>query len=467
MYKDIINKISDKKMAILGFGKEGQSTYSFIRRYLPNKKLTIIDQNEKLKDECDFIINDKNISIITGKNYLMGLEKYDLIIKSPGISFKDIDTSQFISKVTSQFALLLEESNNLIIGITGSKGKSTTTSLIYKVLKDQSCDVCLLGNIGIPPFDYIDKINEHTILVIEMAALQLEYLKKSPHISLILNLYEEHLNFFGTMEKYYQAKLNIFKYQKENDYSLYSSDNEVLNKYVRENNFRSNLIEITYTKDTSNLSKNAVFCDEKYIYIKSNNKIKKIYDINQKRNLLGRHNLHNIMFVFGVCNILKLDLNKAIETINTFKGLEHRMEKVATIDGVTFYNDVIATIPSAVISCIEALKKVDTLILGGMDRGISYEEFIEYLVNSNINNFICMPESGIKIGKKIKEKSFKNVYFIDDLKEVIIKAKEITKKGKICLLSPAAPSYNMYKNFEEKGRAYKKIVNSLRDNKLN
>ena len=458
MYKKIIDKIENKNIAILGFGKEGQSTYSFIRRYFPDMMLTIIDKNEKLRDNCTLISSDKNISFVLGPNYLEALEQYDLIIKTAGISLKNIDTSKFISKLTSQFGLLLEDCDAFVIGVTGSKGKSTTSSLIYKVLKDQNKDVYLLGNIGVPPLDYIDKIFDETILVIEMAALQLEYIKKSPHIAILLNLFEEHLDFFGTTERYYQAKLNIFKYQDKNDYSLYSKNNVTLKKYVEEGDFQSNLIEISYSKDENSVASEAVYCDEDNIYIKKNKEVKKVYEVNQKRNLIGRHNLENIMFVLGVSDILNLDVDKTIDSINLFEGLEHRMEKVGTFDGVTFFNDVIATIPAATINCIETLKEVDTLILGGMDRGIDYSGIIEYLSNSAIGNFICMPDSGVKIGKKIKEMSVKNVYFINTLEEAVIKAKEVTKKDGICLLSPAAPSYNMYKNFEEKGRAYKQFV---------
>lgn len=440
MYNKILEHLKNKKIAIVGFGREGKSTYKFIRKYLNNQELEILDGNEKLLELNEELKNDKNLKIITGKNYLDNLEKYDLIIKSPGVKFKDLDISKFEDKITSQLGLTLDFYKQNVIGITGTKGKSTTTSLIFKVLKDQGYDAYLLGNIGIPIFDYIEKFNENSKLVIEMAALQLEYVKTSPHIGIILNLFEEHLDFFKSKEHYFLAKLNMFKYQDNSDYGLYTSSNKTLDKYVQNGNYITNLIDINKEFKIEN---NYVIYDNK-----------KIYDSNSERLLLGKHNLTNIMFVLRLSELLKLDLQKTINTINQFKPLEHRMEYVATINGVKYYNDAIATIPEATINCVEALKDVDTIIFGGMDRGIDYNDLIDFFNKSKIKNFICMPDTGYKIGKEIKSK---NVYMVETLEDAVKKAKEVTKN--ICVMSPAASSYNAFKNFEEKGRIYKELIN--------
>ena len=440
MYNKILEHLKNKKIAIVGFGREGKSTYKFIRKYLNNQELEILDGNEKLLELNEELKSDKNLKIITGKNYLDNLEKYDLIIKSPGVKFKDLDISKFEDKITSQLGLTLDFYKQNVIGITGTKGKSTTTSLIFKVLKDQGYDAYLLGNIGIPIFDYIEKFNENSKLVIEMAALQLEYVKTSPHIGIILNLFEEHLDFFKSKEHYFLAKLNMFKYQDNSDYGLYTSSNKTLDKYVQNGNYITNLIDINKELKIEN---NYVIYDNK-----------KIYDSNSERLLLGKHNLTNIMFVLRLSELLKLDLQKTINTINQFKPLEHRMEYVATINGVKYYNDAIATIPEATINCVEALKDVDTIIFGGMDRGIDYNDLIVFFNKSKIKNFICMPDTGYKIGKEIKSK---NVYMVETLEDAVKKAKEVTKN--ICVMSPAASSYNAFKNFEEKGRIYKELIN--------
>ena len=162
----------------------------------------------------------------------------------------------------------------------------------------------------------------------------------------------------------------------------------------------------------------------------------------------------NIMLSLKVADILNLDLDKCVKTINSFEPLEHRMEKVGTFNGITYYDDSIATIPDATINCIDALKKVDTLITGGKDRGIDYKPLIDYLNNSDVNNVICMPESGYKISDKIN----KNVYKVETLEEAVEIAKKVTKKDYICLLSPSAPSYNQFKNFIEKGNKFQELV---------
>lgn len=444
MYSRIIENLVDKKVAILGFGKEGISTYNFIRRYLKDKELTIIDANEDLLKTCEFLSNDSNVSLVLGEGYLDNLNDYDIIIKSPGVRLKDIDITPFKDKLTSQVALVLEVFKSNIIGITGSKGKSTTTSLIYQILKEQGKSTYLLGNIGIPIFDYIDQFKEDDYLVIEMAALQLQYVKHSPHISILLNLYEEHLDFFGNMKDYYDAKLNIFKYQDENDYAIYNCDNLDVLRYITTNNYKGKLYSVGSDGDT--------YIKEDFVYYKDN----KLYNIKDKRNLLGSHNLFNIMCALTVAVILKLDIEKVIKTINSFKPLEHRMQFVGEYNGIKFYNDSIATIPAATIHCVDALKDVDTLIFGGMDRGIGFSEFVEYLKNSKIDNLICMPETGTKIGKILEKEANKNIYFVDTLEEAVAIAKKCTKK--ICVLSPASPSYNSFKNYIEKGNRYMELV---------
>lgn len=444
MYKKIINKLKDKNIAILGFGREGKSTYNFIRKYLKEQKLTILDKNE-------ITLSDPYTKIITGNNYLENLEKYDLIIKSPGISLKDIDYHRYEDKLTSELELILEVFSKNIIGITGTKGKSTTSSLMYQVLKDQGHDVYLLGNIGNPIFDDIENFTNNTILVIEMSSHQLEFVHKSPHIAVILNLFQDHLDHAGSLEHYHNNKMNIFKYQDSSDYSLYYDDDSYLTEKM--SNFNSPSVKYNIRFDDKKKSLNAVRIKNNKIYLAD----KLLYE-DKKRKLQGDHNLKNIMFIVTIAQILNLDLEKAAKTISNFKGLKYRMEYIGNYSGISYYNDTIATIPEATINAIEALKNVDTLIFGGLDRKIDYEDFIDFLANSNITNLICMPTTGTKIGEILKEKSKKNIYFVNTLEEAHKIAKSKTKKKHSCLLSPAAASYEYFKNFEEKGKCFENIV---------
>lgn len=444
MYKEIIEKLKGKNIAILGFGREGKSTYKFIRKYLKDIHLTIIDKK-------DFELKDTNITKVVGENYLDNLGKYDVIIKSPGISLNKIDTSSFIDKITSQLELLLEVDRKNIIGITGTKGKSTTSTLTYEVLKKQYDDVYLLGNIGTPVLDNVSKYTDETKLVIEMSSHQLEYVKTSPHIAIVLNLYQDHLDHAGTLEHYHQNKMNIFKYQDENDYAIYLDDNEYLHKLVSENDYKA--IKYTVRFDNKNLSGNTTRIKGKDVYI--NNEM--VY-VDDSRKILGEHNLKNIMFVLTICKIMNLDFLKAHRVIKEFTGLKYRMEYLGKYHEINFYNDTIATIPEATINAVNAIGNVDTLIFGGLDREIDYKDFIQFLLKSKIRNLIGMPTTGTNILKEIENKTDKNIFYANTLEEAHKIAIENTKKNKSCLLSPAAASYEFFKNFEEKGAAFEKIV---------
>lgn len=447
MCNEIINYLSGKNIAILGFGLEGISTYKFIRKY-SNMHLTIIDKNDITNTHSDILDRDSNITIISGDNYLNNLDLYDLVIKSPGVILKEIDTS--LINITSQLELLLEVDKKNVIAITATKGKSTTVSLMYNILKDQHYDVRLLGNIGKPIFDEIETFSSNTLIVVEASALQLEFVNVSPHISAIINLYEDHLDHSGSVEHYHNNKLNIFKYQDSDDYAIYCSDIEPLNSYINDS---YKALKYRVQMNNKDITHNTIYIDNDYVYINND----KIYDINSKRNLIGEHNLRNIMITLTIAHILNLDMDSAIKIINEFKGLEHRLELVGNYDRVIYYNDSIATIPNATINGIEALKNVNTLIFGGMDRGIEYQELVDYLNTGKVKNLVCMPTTGHKVGRLITNPSV-SIYMVDTLEEAVLKAKEVTQKNTICLMSPAASSYEYFKNYIEKGNAYKKLV---------
>lgn len=452
MIEELIKYLTNKKILILGFGMEGISTYNFIRKYLKEQKIFIADKNEQFLAKNSFIEKDLNVEIICGDKYLENLNSYDIIMKAPGISFANIDITSFESKIKSQVELLLELTKNMTIGITGTKGKSTTSSLIYKMISDQGKECMLLGNIGVPVFDYIDRIKDDTILVLELSSHQLEFVDISPKIAIILNIFEEHLDHYKSLENYIDAKANIFKFQKSDDYFIYNSDNLKLGQALKSYDIHSKTIEISYNNKPQNIQDAVVKIENDIIQ-----NGKKLYDGNTKRKLLGNHNLNNIMFVLGVSQLLKLDLTKTIQSINDFEPLPHRMEFVGEFNDILYYNDSIATIPESAINTIETLKNVDTLILGGMDRKIDLTKFIKYLDNSNIKNLICLPTTGHIIADEITNLN-KKIYKVQDMVEAVKIAKTCTEKNKICLLSPAAASYGYYKNFKERGNEFKKLV---------
>lgn len=443
MQEEIFKRLDGKKIAILGFGLEGKSTYKFIRKF-SDCTLYILDQKDYSNDEL--IKNDSNVVVIHD-NYLDNLDSYDIIIKAPGVVLKDIDITNFKDKITSQLELLMEVNRKNIIGITGTKGKSTTTTLIYEIFKNSGYDAHLLGNIGTPIFDDIDNFKDDSILVIEMSALQLEFVNVSPHVAILLNLFPEHLDHAGSVEHYYENKLNIFKYQDKMDTGIYAYDNDNVKEYVLNNTYKQDMVSVSLKDNTH------MHIRDNFIYYKN----KKLYDITSKRNLIGDANLENIMFSLAVAEVYYLPLDKVIDTINNFKPLAHRLELVGEFNGITYYDDAIATIPEACINAIKSLVRVDTLILGGMDRKINYDKLIEFLRSNSITNLICMPETGYKIADSLMT-SNKRIYKCETLEDAVSTAKKVTKKGYICLLSPAAASYNKYKNFIEKGNKFQELV---------
>ncbi len=433
MVDEIIEKLKGKKIAILGFGVEGKSTYNFIRRYLENTEVTVLCSEEDETEKNDILKKDEFVKFVIGKGYLDNLDKYDI--------------SKFENKITSQLELFLEYKKCLTIGITGTKGKSTTSTLIYDVLKEQEKDCYLLGNIGTPIFDKIEKIKPSSVVVLEISSHALQYIKKSTEIAILLNIYEEHLDHYKDFNEYIKAKLNILNYQEENGIAIFNSDSDNIRYKYKQSDYGITILGNKLTENTIELRQNEIYYNGVKIAI-----------INEEEmNLKGKHNINNIMFVLAVSKIMNLDDIKTLETIKNFKPLEHRLEYVGTVNGVLYYNDSIATIPEATICSIKALKNVNTLIVGGKDRGVNLQNLIEFLKNSEISNVICMPTTGEYIAEGLKN-SRKNVVKVSTMEEAVNKAKEFTEKEKICLLSPAAASYGFFKNFKERGEIFKRNV---------
>ena len=440
MLEEIIKDLENKRIVILGFGREGKSTYEFLRKHFAEKVIDVIDENIELESESNAIyMEDMYLNIIKTSEYFEMLDTYDLIFKTPGISFKGKDVSKIESKITSQLEIVLKyfKSKTTIIGITGTKGKSTTSSLVYQILVDQGKRAHLLGNIGKPIFTELEDIKEGDILVLEISSHQSQYIKYSPNIGVVLNIFKEHLDHYNSYEEYIMAKLNVLKYGEKSDFAIYDKNNVTLVNSLEKINVNSAKIPVD------------IDLESRYEY----------FDFKKERNILGRHNNFNIMVALEIVNILGLDKDKACNTIYSFKSLPHRLENIGTYDEVTYYNDSICTIPEAAISCIETLKRVNTILIGGMDRGIDYEFFAKYLNSSDVENIVCMYETGKKIKEMLdKLNTSKNVMYFDDLKSATEYAKKVTKKGMICALSPAAASYGYFKNFEERGDAFKEYV---------
>lgn len=431
MKDTILNKfkedLQNKKIAIWGLGKEGTSTLQFIQNNnIDYKELAILDAK------------DINIEGVIKLNNVQELNEFDLIFKSPGIVVdKNIIDEQKLTSQTEEFIKILSKQ---IIGITGTKGKSTTSSLTYTILKKSYPNTVLVGNIGIPCFNAINEIDENTNIVFELSCHQLEFVKYSPHIAVILNLYPDHLDHYKTFENYIKAKLNINKFQKPDDIFIYGDN---CKPYIN-------------SKTKNNICIND-YIDGRTITI-NNDKIEILKD---DTNLIGQHNIFDIAISYYICKELyKISNDDFKLALKQFKGLEHRLEYVTTKDDVLYYDDSISTIGETTMVGIKALKNVNTLILGGMDRKIDYSSLEDFILQqNNLENIILMPDTGKRIFEELQAKpNNKNCYLVKDLEEAVKKAKEVTKKNMICLLSPAAASYGFFKNFEERGDKFKEYV---------
>lgn len=427
-----------KKILILGFGREGKSTYGFLRQILPEQTLYIADRRENLADD-DGLKRDTKVVCQGGEKYLDDLAQYEIIMKSPGISFKNVDIDRLKGRIWSQLEVLLKFFEGKTVGVTGTKGKSTTSSLIFQILQDQNIPSMLLGNIGVPVFDMIDEMKSEMILVLEMSSHQLEFMDVSPHIAVLLNVFPEHLDHYRSFEEYRKAKCNIFRYQDVDDVVLFGD--EVRGLVVNALGQKWGVGE--ESDDAVRRVKDEVWIDDTVVY-----------DAKSERKLKGEYNLHNIMFALGVTKVLGLDMSQAARSVNEFETLKHRLEFVGEYDGIKYYDNSIGTVPAATMAAVEALGDVDTLILGGMDRGLDYVEFEEALRKSKIRNVICMPETGWKIAEGLGGRARK----VETMEQAVRLAKTSTRVGRSCLLSPAAASYGHFKNFEEKGDLFQELV---------
>ncbi len=420
MFDLILNRLRGKRILILGFGREGRSSLRFLEKHLPDAEVAVSDKNE-----MDGVKH-------FGNQYLEAMYDYDIVIKTPGISLKDFDTKGV--EITSQTDLFFSQFHAQTIGISGTKGKSTTTSLIYHLLKSSGRDAILTGNIGIPCFDIMEEIMPESIVVYELSAHQLEYVHNSPRVGVLLNIFEEHLDHFGSFERYKSAKINLLRFMGENDTAIIHESllNDALDLFV-------------------------------------NNKVFSLFDFDDEIDrtalpLKGEHNLQNVKAALLACDAYGVDYRELIPHLYTFKPLEHRLEPVGTFGGVTFYNDSISTIPQAAISACEALQKVDFLLLGGFDRGIDYQPLADYLKMHPVKHLLFTGKAGERMMQLMdgisafRQAQGSATFVYSTMDEAFAYIYNHAKQGDVVLLSPAASSYDLYKNFEERGAKFKQLA---------
>ena len=411
----------NNKIAILGYGLEGQDAEKYFKNL--GDEVTVLD---KKFDE----------------NYLKNLNDFNIIVRSPGVYRylpEIVKAEENGVKITSSLKIFFDNCPGNIIGVTGTKGKGTTSTLIYEILKNAGKDVYLVGNIGKPYLELLSKLTKNSFVIMELSSFQLIDLTKSPHIAVVLNITLDHMDWHKSKEEYVEAKKNILSYQSPDDFAILNEEYETPKSFV----------EVAKGK-TVFFSKTKL--EQKY-----------------KENLLlrGEHNLENIAAAVAAAKIVGINEGTILETVRSFKGLEHRLELVDTIEGIAFYNDSFATGPQPTIAAMNSFTDPETLILGGSDKGLEYQELMrEIEKKENIKNLILIGDVGNKITDILKGYAFQGSVINmghSSMEEIVKKAFEITPRGGIVILSPAAASFDMFKDYKDRGNQFKKSVFKLRD----
>lgn len=437
------NIYEDKKIAVLGFGIEGKDAIRFLLKKSAN--ITVFDA--KREEELDFEdINKGKVSLSLGKDYLKrGLMGFDTIVRSPGVYrfLPEISEAEKKgAKITSAIKIFFEECPAKIIGVTGTKGKGTTSTLIYEILKAAGKDVYLAGNIGKPYLELLTVLNEKSFVVMEMSSFQLIDMDVSPHVAVVLNITEDHMDWHKDRKEYIDAKKNIVKYQLKDDFAVINKEYETSKSFAEEGEGR-----VVYFSKRS--------LDAKY-----------------KKGLIlrGEHNLENIAAGIAVAKIIGVGEDLIKKTVRNFKGLEHRLEFVREVKGVKYYNDSFATGPQPTIAAINSFSENETLILGGSDKGLNYSQLGETISQKkNVKNIILIGDTRGKIAETFKGLSPQIGIFdmgYPSMKEVVRKAYTVTPEGGVVILSPASASFDMFKNYKDRGAQFKSAVESLKSNLL-
>ncbi len=440
----LVQKWQDKTILILGFGEEGRDVFQFLRQLFPNKIIGIADQKEKNaleKSSQKLLQKQKNYRLHLGSNHLQALRDYDVIIKSPGvpIHLPEVEKAYQEKKITSQSEIFFNFYQGTIAGVTATKGKSTTTTLIYKILKNAGLKVHLVGNIGAkkPVLPLLFKSHQNDIYAYELSSHQLYNLKKSPEIAVLLNIYPEHLDYYKNFEEYKNAKANIARHQTKNDILIYNYRDPNVKTIAQKSKARK--LKIPFSSPLIS-------------------RIKKLIANKNARFI----NLIDIMAAVRVAKIFHVEDKIVLNTISNFKLLKHRLEYVGTYKGISFYNDSLSTIPETTVFALDTLgPKVKTLIAGGFDRGLDFSKLAKNILKRNLRTLILLPETGKKIKEaieKITKSDEPEMIFAENLEQAVLLSYIKTKKGEICLLSPAAPSFGMFRNYKDRGNTFKKYV---------
>ena len=451
--------IKFRKVAIIGLGVSNIPLLDYF--FQKKARVTVFDEREieKIPNELIQKLNNYEFKYVFGKNCLknLGSFNFNIILRSPSClpTRKELeDASSNGALVTSEIELLMEMAPCKIIGVTGSDGKTTTTSLINSILQKGGYKTYLGGNIGTPLFTKLEEIKPQDILVLELSSFQLMGMEISPNIAVITNITPNHLNIHKDYEEYINAKKNIFKYQGEDDTVILNYDNEITRNCKKEAKGK-----VIFFSGKEKLD-DGFIVDDKIIKECDDRIRKHVLDCREVI-LRGEHNYENIATAFAATKDL-VDIDVAVEAVKEFKPVEHRLEFVREINDVKWYNDSVSSSPTRTIAGLNSFDEEIVLIAGGYDKNLDYTPIAKPIVDK-VKTLILIGQTSDKIFDAVKEELEKenkelNIYMCNSLKETVELARKSAKPGQIVLFSPASASFDMFKNFAERGNCFKDIV---------
>ena len=436
---------------VLGLAKSGTAAANLLLN--SNIKVRVNDANVDPEDPVVKDLKKKGATVITGSHPISVLENIDLIVKNPGIPYSNVILEEALRRnipIVTEIELAARlAQNNELIGVTGSNGKTTTTTLIYEILKASDQPVKLAGNIGIVATDVAQTLEEKDKLLVELSSFQLMGVQTfRPNIAALLNLYEAHIDYHGSVENYVRAKMNVFMQQTEEDFLVYNADDPKVKEVVQ--HCKATLVPFS-TKET--LSNGAMIANGT-IYFKGE-EIISLKDVV----LVGEHNYENILAAIAVALLSGATKEGIRKVLTTFSGVKHRLQYVTTINGRLFYNDSKATNILATQKALKSFEQPVILLAGGLDRGDEYDSLLPFV--KHVKAMVLFGETAKKLAAFAKKAKIDEVRFVKDVQEAAKVAYDLSEEGDVILLSPACASWDQYKTFEERGDMFIQAVHIL------
>ncbi len=454
------NYLKNRKVAIIGLGVSNIPLLDYMNE--KEARVTVFDDRtiDKIPIEALEKIRKYEINSYFGEESLKNLKGFDIIFRSPSCMPNREELQEEVKRgavLTSEIEMVLQMSPSTVIGVTGSDGKTTTTTLIYEIIKAKGYKCFLGGNIGTPLFTKIEEMMPEDVVVLEMSSFQLMGMEISPQISVITNISPNHLNIHKDYEEYIEAKKNIFKYQDDNGVIVLNYDNEITRKLANEANGK-----VKFFSSKEKLSDGIILDDG--IVKECKDKVRRHILDTKNIKLRGNHNYENACAAIATTEGL-VDIDTQIDVISNFEGVEHRLELVREIDGVKWYNDSIGTSPTRTMAGLHSFDEDIILIAGGYDKHLDYKPLAKPILEK-VKILILMGQTADKIYYAVKEEAENQnkqieTYVCESLEDTVKMAHKVAKKGQIVLFSPASASFDLFKNFAERGKKFKELVNRI------